>query len=247
MLARHVASLAPSSLFRRAVADLRARRAPLSPGGRGYAVSSTRRESPTDPWAAASQRRTKGGPAVLLVEKVASVSDVVIGGGKSRVPAGGLEDFGTPLDAGKSIRLTLLDKSFLDLEAPFREASETDQALTSAGLSIEDAFLSPSVIDAYHKTKPHDLGAVGLDVTNTRVFLQGGEDHRPDAPYVSILQHASNISGEEVLKVRILNNSASRDRQAEIYRRPSKILTGNPVTSELYLDSSAEKVKACLR
>ena len=144
--------------------------------------------------------------------------------------------------------MTLLDKSFLDLEAPFREASGSEQAPTSAGLSVEDAFLSPSVIDAYHKTKPHDVGAIGLDITNTRVFLSGGDDHRPDAPYVSILQHATNISGEEVLKVRpLIINSGSSDRQAEIYRRPSKILTGNPVTSELYLDSPADEVKACLR
>ena len=91
MLARRVASLAPPTLLRRAAADLVLRALPLDGGGRLMRClsSTSRSESPTDLWALASQGRTEGGRAVLLVEKVASVSDVVIGGGKSRVPVCG--------------------------------------------------------------------------------------------------------------------------------------------------------------
>ena len=129
-----------------------------------------------------------------------------------------MEDWATPVSAEESIRLTLFDKAFFDLEAPYLE--NKDSLATSAGL--EEAFLSPAVMQAYHRTKPHLVGAVGLDITQTRVFLQGGSDHRPDAPFVTILEHTKNIAGESVLKLRLLN-SAERGRQAEIFRRPSKV------------------------
>ena len=55
----------------------------------------------------------RGTKAVLLVERVSSVSDITLGD-KPRMPAGGLEDWSTPISDEESLRLTLFDKEFFD-------------------------------------------------------------------------------------------------------------------------------------
>ena len=91
-----------------------------------------------------------------------------------------------------------------------------------------------------HANKPHVENGLGQDVTETRIFLHGGGHHRPDAPFVKILELTTNISGENVLKVRRTSDSEDADA---ILRDPANILTGNVVTSELHLESSVESVK----
>ena len=74
--------------------------------------------SGNDFWAKGSREQVRdaekrGTKAVLLVERVSSVSDITLGD-KPCMPAGGLEDWSTPISDEESLRLTLFDKEFFD-------------------------------------------------------------------------------------------------------------------------------------
>jgi hypothetical protein len=199
-----------------------------------------------DPWAAAVRsapaHTAGGGGILLLVEKAASASDVSLGD-PLKLPRGGLEGWGTPVHAQTALRLTLLDKRTFDLEAPFlRKAAGGDVVASSIGL--EDIFLSPALSRVMQASKPHVVGALGMDMTDTRVFLAGGGFHRPDAPFVRILELTTNISGDAVVKVCRTNDNGDA---LAVLRDPANILTCNLVTSELHLDTPLDAVKESIQ
>ena len=54
----------------------------------------------------------------------------------------------------------------------------------------------------YDAKKPPKPGQMGQDITDALIFLRGGSNHAPDAPFVKILELTKNMSGEVVVKVR---------------------------------------------
>ena len=84
----------------------------------------------------------KGNGPVLLVEKLASISDSVIGL--------------TAIQYGPSVLLvTLYDKSSLDLEA-----------VLMSGTTLEKVMFSPDIRQRYHKNKPLSPGTTAQDISD---------------------------------------------------------------------------------
>ena len=84
----------------------------------------------------------KGNGAVLLVEKLASISDSVIGLKAAQY-------------GPSALRVTLYDKPFLDLEEVFK-----------SGVDLEKVMFSPEIRHRYHENKPLSPGTTAQDITD---------------------------------------------------------------------------------
>jgi hypothetical protein len=99
-----------------------------------------------DVWAAATKTTALNDtPPVMLVQRMSSVPVPLA----VMVASGSTNNNGAP----DLLRLTLLDPSIINLEAPFLEDGDAPDGI-GRSIGVEDIILSSSVRDAYISKKP---------------------------------------------------------------------------------------------
>ena len=107
-----------------------------------------------DVWAAATKTTALNDtPPVMLVQRMSSVPVPLA----VMVASGGTNNNGAP----DLLRLTLLDPSIINLEAPFLEDGDAPD-----GIGVEDIILSSSVRDAYLSKKPLVADCKAQDISD---------------------------------------------------------------------------------